>query len=78
MSTIKLAVAAGLTVLVFATLAIVYIKGGEGKQNEIDKQNTHAATKANDAASAWRNCRTTGGVYDFNTGKCGRATAGHR
>jgi len=71
----------GVFLLAAAILAValwIYRAGGEGVSNSIERQNNEAARRADESALDYDTCRDAGRVWDFGSGKCGRAAPGGR
>lgn len=50
----------------------IYLKGRSHERTEIERENIEAGAKGNETSMSFRDCIDGGGVWNFETGKCGR------
>lgn len=67
-----------LVAAIFSAALWLYRAGGEGISNSIERHNNEAARRADEGALGYDACRDAGKLWDFRTGKCGRAAPGGR
>lgn len=75
-----LKIGAGLVVAASLTFAAIYLysKGRNDARLDVERRNTNAAGRANEAAMSLRDCLDRDGVYHFDTGKCRWTETGNR
>lgn len=78
--TIQAKIVAGLALasVVFMGVAWLLNVGGDLERAKVEKENAHAAENADEYSTNLRDCRNSGGLYNFDTGKCRRSGEGSR
>lgn len=68
-------IAAAVAVVLLIGTIVVYLEnqGREKERARIEKENRNAYSKARDSRDGYLACVDGGGVYHFDTGKCGRS-----
>lgn len=67
---IKILAALALAAVVFSCMAWLLGIGGDIERAKIERENANAVERAEDYTTKLGDCRNSGGVYDFATGKC--------
>jgi hypothetical protein len=77
-STLRIIIVFAIVTAIIGAATWLYNAGGAGTLNSIERQNNEAARRADESALDYDTCRDAGRVWNFRTGKCGRAPSGSR